>query len=163
MTDNNTIYFHTTDAAEEILHNGFRDTTGSYMFAGLLLTGVWLGDQIMDINDGAVGDQVLRVEFLDDVVLDDFEVVEEGKPYREWCVPAALINAQATVTLMDAEACEKERAGRFARNAAANESLVAEIRRRAEMRAANAARANRCGHQEVKINLRLNGEARDRS
>jgi hypothetical protein len=27
-------------------------------------------------------------------------LVEEHKPYREWCVPAALINARASVTLM---------------------------------------------------------------
>lgn len=51
------IYFHTTDAAKEILRNGFRDSTGSYMFANLVLTGVWLGDQIMDIDEGAVGNQ----------------------------------------------------------------------------------------------------------
>ncbi|WP_064423118.1 hypothetical protein [Mycobacterium sp. GA-1285] len=66
---------------------------------GLELTGVWLGDRPMDINEGAKGDEVLRVEFGDDVDLDEFEVIEDGKPYREWCVPAALINAQATVTL----------------------------------------------------------------
>jgi hypothetical protein len=27
-------------------------------------------------------------------------LIEEHKPYREWCVRAALINAHATVTLM---------------------------------------------------------------
>ena len=70
------------------------------MFANLELTGVWLGDSPMDINEGAKGDHVLRVEFPDDVDLGDFEVVEEHKPYREWCVPAALINALASVTLM---------------------------------------------------------------
>ena len=70
------------------------------MFANLELTGVWLGDSPMSVNEGAKGDQVLRVEWPDNVDLDDFEVVEEHKPYREWCVPAALINARATVTLM---------------------------------------------------------------
>jgi hypothetical protein len=70
------------------------------MFANLELTGVWLGDSPMDMNEGAKGDQVLQVEFPNDVDLGDFEVVKEHKPYREWCVPAALINAQATVTLM---------------------------------------------------------------
>lgn len=131
------IYFDTTDAAGEILRDGFRDTTGSYMFADLVTTGVWLGDQIMDISEGAVGDQVLRVEFLDDVDLDDFEVVEEGKPYREWIVPAALINDRATVTLMDDDACAEEKATRFAQDAAKLEAVAAEARRRA----ARAARA----------------------
>jgi hypothetical protein len=83
-----------------ILRDGLRDATGSYMFVGLELTGVWLGDRPMDINEGAKGDQILRVELPDAVDLDDFEVVEDGKPYREWCVPAALINEHATVTLM---------------------------------------------------------------
>lgn len=131
------IYFHTTDAAEEILRDGFRDSTGSYMFANLVLTGVWLGDQIMGIDEGAVGDQVLRVEFLDDVDLDDFEVVEAGKPYREWCVPAMLINDRATVTLMDDEACE-EKARRFDLDTGRLEAVVAEVRRRAAARAAKA-------------------------
>lgn len=93
------ICYHITDAADAILRDGFCDSAGSY---GLVfeLTGVWLGDQIMDINEGAKGDQVLRVEFGDDVDLGDFELIQEGCPYREWCVPATLINERATVTLM---------------------------------------------------------------
>lgn len=87
------ICYHTTDAAEAILRHGFRDSTGSYGLT-IELTGVFLGDSPMDINEGAKGDQVLRVEFPDDVDLGDFELVEEHKPYREWCVPAALINAK---------------------------------------------------------------------
>lgn len=94
------ICYHTTDAAEEILRHGFRDATGSYGLVNFELTGVWLGDSPMDVNEGAKGDQVLRVEFGDDVALGDFEVITEGKPYREWCVPAVLINERATVTLM---------------------------------------------------------------
>jgi hypothetical protein len=31
--------------------------------------------------------------------LADFELIEEGKPYREWCVLADLIKAKATVAL----------------------------------------------------------------
>ncbi|HUH70025.1 MAG TPA: hypothetical protein VLZ05_14920 [Mycobacterium sp.] len=94
------ICYHTTDAADTILREGFRDATGSYMFIDFELTGVWLGDSPMDINEGAKGDQVLRVEFPDDIDLGDFEIIEDLKPYREWCVPAALINTRATVTLM---------------------------------------------------------------
>jgi hypothetical protein len=94
------ICYHTTDAADEILRNGFRDATGSYGYVNAELTGVWLGDRPMDINEGAKGDQVLRIELPDDVDLGDFEAIEVGKPYREWCVPAALINTHATMRLM---------------------------------------------------------------
>lgn len=94
------ICYHTTDAAEAILREGFRDATGSYMIVGFELTGVFLGDSPMDINEGAKGDQVLRVEFPDDVDLAEYELIEEHKPYREWCVPAALINTRAAVTPM---------------------------------------------------------------
>ena len=94
------ICYHTTDAAVEICRHGFRDATGSYGLATSELTGVFLGDSPMDINEGATGEQVLQVEFSDDIDLDDFELVEEHKPYREWCVPAALINERATVTLL---------------------------------------------------------------
>jgi hypothetical protein len=47
------ICYHTTDAAAEILRDGFRDATGSYMLVGIELTGVWLGE--MDVNEGAKG------------------------------------------------------------------------------------------------------------
>ena len=91
------ICYHTTDA---ILRDGFRDAIGSYGFVNVELTGVFLGDKPMDINEGAKGDQVLRVEVPNDVDLGEFEIIEDGKPYREWCVPAALINKRSTVTLM---------------------------------------------------------------
>jgi len=61
--DGNMICYHTTDAADAILHHGFRDATRAYMFVNFELTGVWLGDSPVDINEGAKGDQVLRVEF----------------------------------------------------------------------------------------------------
>jgi hypothetical protein len=28
----------------------------------------------------------------DDFDLDSWEIIEEGKPYREWCVPARILN-----------------------------------------------------------------------
>jgi hypothetical protein len=31
--------------------------------------------------------------------LADFELIEEGKPYREWCVPAEIIRTKATVAM----------------------------------------------------------------
>ena len=41
---------------------------------------------------GASGDTLLRIEIAEDV-LAAFEWIEEGKPYREWLVPAAILNA----------------------------------------------------------------------
>lgn len=95
-----TTYFHTTDAAYVILRDGFRDGTGNYMLVGFTLTGVFLADRPVDSNEGAQGDQVLAVELGDDVRLDEFELVEEGKPYREWCVPAEILNRHAMVRLL---------------------------------------------------------------
>jgi hypothetical protein len=93
------IYYHTTAAADAILREGFRDATGSYLFEDFELTGVWLGDRPMDCNEGAKGDQVLQVKFSADIDLDAYEIVDEEGTYREWCVPAALINDRAAVTL----------------------------------------------------------------
>jgi hypothetical protein len=92
-------YFHTTDSAAVILTAGFRDATSNYLTT-LTLTGVFLADGPVDVNQGASGDQVLAVDLSDDVLLGEFELVEEGKPYREWCVPANLINTHGTVQLL---------------------------------------------------------------
>jgi hypothetical protein len=48
------------------------------------------------------GDTILSVAFprcIDDLA--DFELVEEGNPYREWCVPAAHINGVAHVAFYE--------------------------------------------------------------
>ncbi len=92
-------YFHSTDAAYVILRDGFRDGTGNYMFSGLTLTGVFIADRPVDCNEGATGAQVLAVELVDEVTIAEFELVEDGKPYREWCVPAEILNRHATVRL----------------------------------------------------------------
>jgi hypothetical protein len=92
--------FHRTSAenAALIMSNGFRDASGDYGTSDesgkpILWTGVWLSDVPLDSNEGLDGDTMLEVIF-DDVaesILDDFEWVEEGKPYREWLVPAAAL------------------------------------------------------------------------
>ena len=56
-----------------------------------LWSGVWLSDRPLDANEGAHGDVLLAVEIpVDDVLF--YEWVEEGKPYREFLVPAELVN-----------------------------------------------------------------------
>jgi hypothetical protein len=83
------ILFHTTDAADAILNEGFRDGTGSLVAED---EGVFLSEKpLMDAHEGATGDQLLQLEFSDDVELDLYEVADVGAP-RQWFMPAAVIN-----------------------------------------------------------------------
>jgi hypothetical protein len=90
--------YHTTDSAETILTDGFRDGSGWYGMATHVVTGVFFADQPVAVNEGAVGDQVIEATLPDDVDPDRFELVEEGKPYREWCIPA-LVNERGSIRM----------------------------------------------------------------
>jgi hypothetical protein len=93
-------FFHRTNAAEAILRDGFRDAEGSYMLIGLMLRGVFLSDIPLDVNEGAKGTQLLEVTLpIAESEISDYELIE-GKPYREWCLPAKLINRSGTVRLI---------------------------------------------------------------
>lgn len=96
-------YYHRTSAAAaaSILRDGFREATGSYGLDTLTLTGVFLSDVPLDCQDGAQGDVLLRVRLPAHRVMDEFEIVEEAKPYREWCVPARILNEFGVVTRDD--------------------------------------------------------------
>lgn len=89
-----TRYYHVTDHAAAILRGGFRDSTSSSF---PWVSGVYLSDQPLDVNEGAVCDQVLVVDLSDDTPLDAYEIIESGKPYREWVVPAAIVNTHGQV------------------------------------------------------------------
>ena len=94
-------FYHRTDAAEVILRDGFRDAEGSYMLTGVTLRGVFVSDKPLDSNEGAKGRQLLEVTLPEDCC--DFsyhELVEDDKPYREWCLPAKLINRYGAVRLV---------------------------------------------------------------
>jgi hypothetical protein len=54
----------------------------------------------LDQNEGADGDTLLTLEIPDEV-LADFEWLEDGKPYREFLVPAALVNAHGPPAIAD--------------------------------------------------------------
>ncbi len=92
------LLYHRTDAADEILRDGFRDGEGSYMF-DVILRGVWLSDVPLDVNGGAIGDHVLEVE-LPDALAIEHEVVEDEKPYREFLIPADVLNRQGRTRLL---------------------------------------------------------------
>jgi hypothetical protein len=83
--------YHTTDAAEAIMRDGFRDGEGSYGFVDFDLRGVFVSVLPADVNDGAKGDQVPEVVLPDDVDLDEWSIVEEGHPAWEWCIPAEVL------------------------------------------------------------------------
>jgi len=108
-----TRYYHTTDAADAILRDGFRDGEGTYGFATYTLSGVFLADDPVDINEGAVGDQVLAIDLA--VPIDDYELVADGNTSREWCVPAELINSQGIVTLLTEDEVDELAQRRFNR------------------------------------------------
>jgi hypothetical protein len=98
--------FHRTTAerAKAILESGFRDARG---FDGLDVEGVWLSDVPLDSNDfGRLDRNILLAVTIDEAELVDLEVVEEGaegRRYREWLVPAELINAKGKVRVVPKE------------------------------------------------------------
>ena len=96
------LYHRTTKAsADAILRDGFKDGTGHYL-TDELHSGVWLSNEPLDCNEGATGDVLLEV-IMSEVDVAAYEWVEEGKPYREWLIPAAIVNAKATIHVVDDE------------------------------------------------------------
>ena len=87
--------FHRTAHADPILREGFRDAEGHYGFhdedGQVPVRGVWLSEFPLDENEGADGDQLLQIEVPDTVAL-EYEVAEDGKPYREFLIPADVLN-----------------------------------------------------------------------
>ena len=84
--------FHKTkrENTESIISEGFRDGEGLY-FTQQGWRGVWMSDEpIYPIRDG--GDTLFTIDIPEDVIL-EFEWVEEGKPVREFLVPAALVKS----------------------------------------------------------------------
>jgi hypothetical protein len=59
-------------------------------------TGVWLLDRPLDNSEGASGETLLQIEVAEEI-LAPYEWVIEGKPYREWLVPAAVLNQAGQV------------------------------------------------------------------
>src|ERR1035437_7645319 len=91
------LYHATTPGvADLIMGSGFRDARGTYMTEHEH-EGVWLSAEPLTINEGADGEEILAMEMPDDVVV-PYEWVEEGKPYREFLVPAELVNGYPIVS-----------------------------------------------------------------
>ena len=89
------ILYHRTSSAnaESILKSGFKDHTGTYP-TDQQFTGVWFSDKPLDVK-GIEGDTLLIVSLrATDKALEDYEWIEEDKGYREWLIPARLINSK---------------------------------------------------------------------
>jgi hypothetical protein len=89
----------TTPQALRILAGGFKNDSEMNLTRGLY-TGVRFSDHPPDPSEVRTGDTVLKVTFDCSIVrLAEFEVVEFGKVYREWLIPAAFANVHAITQL----------------------------------------------------------------
>lgn len=60
------------------------------------LTGVWVSDEILTEHEGAGGCTMLQIVIkISRKDLAFYEVKEDGKPFREWCIPAKMLNCGA--------------------------------------------------------------------
>ena len=103
------LYHATTpEAAEKIVADGFRDSSGFYMIARET-SGVWLSDVPLDDNEGASGDTLLFVDLaLSEEEIAKYEWIEEWKTYREWQIPADLVNENASIRIATEEEADEE-------------------------------------------------------
>lgn len=85
--------YHVTSfaTAEAIDLNGFQNGSGNYLTPNEC-TGVWISDRPLDENEGiTLAEACFELE-IDEGELRAFERIEDGKRYREWLVPAELLN-----------------------------------------------------------------------
>ena len=112
MTDSGKVstFYHRTSAAKKILEEGFRDREATYGVIGANRTfrGVWLSDRPLDAADCIDGDTLLKIE-IPETLLVDYEWIEDGKHYREWLIPAEVVNACGPPAVCEDEEAEYER------------------------------------------------------
>src|SRR6266849_687765 len=97
------MFYHRTNAvdAREIIDSGFTNTSG-YFLNNRIWTGVWLSSIPIDVEPDAEADSLLMVKLkIDERELSRWEWVAEGRSYREWLVPAAIVNRCAAVEMVD--------------------------------------------------------------
>jgi hypothetical protein len=95
--------YHRTslEAAAAIVADGFRDAEGYYM-TGNLYRGVWVSTEPLTVNEGASGAALLSTVIPEDVFA-EYEWVEDAKSYREALVPADVLNAHGSPTVVGDE------------------------------------------------------------
>jgi hypothetical protein len=103
-----TLYHRTSrECAESILKEGFRDGTGKYL-TEQTHAGVWLSVEPLDAGEGGLygGDdtRLLAVDIdLSEFELTTYEWVEEGKDYREFLIPASILNSRSRSRIVEEE------------------------------------------------------------
>lgn len=101
------IFYHRTNAhnARAIIESGFRNSTGHFL-NNRIWTGAWLSSIPVDSEQGAADDALLLVKLdIDDRELARWEWAAEGRTYREWLIPANIINRCATFELVEQMDC----------------------------------------------------------
>ncbi|MDA4124034.1 MAG: hypothetical protein OK438_01095 [Thaumarchaeota archaeon] len=94
-------FYHrtTVETARMILREGFRDDEGSYL-TERTFRGVWVSDRPLDSNEGTKEGALMVLDVdLPPRQLAKWEWVEEGKTYREWLIPASVLNQHSRVRL----------------------------------------------------------------
>lgn len=97
------IFYHKTNAAEVILRYGFRDAERLYGLENCVLRGVSISDVPLIGIEGEKGTQVLKITLPDECDISEYELIDEGKHYREWCVPSELINLLGQLELAQSD------------------------------------------------------------
>ena len=96
--------FHSTPTrnVESIRAEGFRDAEGTYMTTNIH-RGVWLGNRPIDWNDAGFTEEDISVVVLEipEATLAEWEWIEEEKPYREYLVPAKVVNEYPILEVCD--------------------------------------------------------------
>ncbi|HEX6034079.1 MAG TPA: hypothetical protein VFY83_06570 [Anaerolineales bacterium] len=89
------------------MREGFKAGIGTYITINER-TSVWLSNVPPNIVDLSPSEPtLLRVTLsLTEAGIERFEWVEDGKPYREWLIPAEVINANSIIEALDEEAEE---------------------------------------------------------
>ena len=93
--------FHTTQSAERFLAEGFRDVLGPFEFVHRTHYGVFVASSPAYVDEDPRERQVLEITLPDHMYLDEYAIIEAGRPVTEWCMPAALLNRYAQVRLLD--------------------------------------------------------------
>lgn len=90
--------FHRTDRAQEILTDGFRDTVEQR--PGGIARGVWFSDRPLDASDDILGIGLLAVDIPMEIA-ERYEWQDGGDRYREFCIPADVVNSFGPPRLLD--------------------------------------------------------------
>ena len=80
-----------TETAGSIKAGGFVDATGTYLTANEY-SGVWVSDSPLDVNDMGTQHECCFEIDVDEEDLAPYEWVEDMEGYREWLVPARILN-----------------------------------------------------------------------